>query len=280
MKEKLVLVSVIMSVYNENYEQLEKSILSIINQSYNNLEIIIILDNPENVIAKNIISNFKNHDNRIKLFENEINKWLPFSLNKAIKESKWKYLVRMDADDESSLNRIEKQLYFLENNKNIDLLFTWWTEIDEKWNKFLRIPEKKWFKNIKKYFFIKSMILHPTLMCKKEVLKENNYPITDRPEDFILFLELIKKWYSFDVLEEDLYLYSIQNYNLELKFNKINIYSKNFLPVLLKNKFYFTNIYFWYYVLRIFIEYLLSRNLTIFKLFYIKLFNLFKKISI
>jgi hypothetical protein len=37
------------------------------------------------------------------------------------------------------------------------------------------------------------MILHPTLMCKSKVLKNNNYPVMDRPEDFILFLKLIKK---------------------------------------------------------------------------------------
>jgi len=37
------------------------------------------------------------------------------------------------------------------------------------------------------------MILHPTMMCKSKILKNNKYPITERPEDFILFLGLIKK---------------------------------------------------------------------------------------
>lgn len=273
-----IYISVIMSVYNENINQLEKSIYSILNQNFWNFEFIIVLDNPNNIDAKKYILNIK--DLRIIFLENIKNEWLPFSLNKAIKISKWKYIARMDADDISNIERFQKQFNYLEQNNTVDLLFTGWSEIDEKSNKLLRIPQKKWFKNIKKYFFLKSMILHPTLMCKTDVLKNNNYPVTQRPEDFILFLDLIKKWYKFDVLEEDLFLYTIQNYDIKLKFNKIHIYSKNFLSVLLKNKFYFKNIYFWYYVLRIFIEYLLSRNFVIFKLFYVKLFHLIKKISI
>ena len=271
-------ISVIMSVYNENINQLEKSIYSILNQDFWNFEFIIVLDNPNNSDAKKYILNIR--DQRIIFLENTQNKWLPFSLNKAIKISKWKYIARMDADDVSDTERFKKQFNYLENNNKIDLLFTGWSEIDEKSNKLLRIPQKKWFKNINKYFFLKSMILHPTLMCKSEVLKNYNYPLTQRPEDFILFLDLIKKWYHFDIIEEDLFLYTIQKYDIKLKFNKINIYSKNFLPVLLQHQFYYKNVYFWYYVLRIFIEYILSRNFVIFKLFYVKLFHLIKKISI
>ncbi len=270
-------ISVIMSVYNENINQLEKSIYSILNQDFWNFEFIIVLDNPNNSDAKKYILNIR--DQRIIFLENTQNKWLPFSLNKAIKISKWKYIARMDADDVSDTERFKKQFNYLENNNKIDLLFTGWSEIDEKSNKLLRIPQKKWFKNINKYFFLKSMILHPTLMCKSEVLKNYNYPLTQRPEDFILFLDLIKKWYHFDIIEEDLFLYTIQKYDIKLKFNKINIYSKNFLPVLLQHQFYYKNVYFWYYVLRIFIEYILSRNFVIFKLFYVKLFHLIKKIS-
>lgn len=271
-------VSIIMSVYNETIEQLEKSIYSILNQNFSNFEFIIVLDNPSNIAAKEFIFNIT--DKRIIFLQNESNKWLPFSLNKAINISRWKYIARMDADDISGRDRLSKQFYYLEENNTVDLLFTGWSEIDEKWNKLLRVPQKNWFKNIQKYFFLKSMILHPTLMCKTDILKKHKYPVTERPEDFILFLDLIKQWYDFDVLEENLFQYTIQNYDLELKFKKINTYSKNYLPILLKNTYYYRNIYFWYYILRIVVEYLLSRNFFLFKLFYIHLFNFIKKISI
>jgi len=67
-------ISVIMSVYNETETQLNKSILSIINQTFSNFEFIIILDNPNNIIAKNTILSFLKNDNRIIFFENEENK--------------------------------------------------------------------------------------------------------------------------------------------------------------------------------------------------------------
>lgn len=271
-------ISVIMSIYNESENQLKKSINSILGQSFKEFEFIIVLDNPNNLKAKKYINNI--HDDRIIFLENNENKGLPYSLNKAIHISKWKYIARMDADDESFLTRFEKQFLYLESYNDVDLLFTGWTEIDEKSIKLIRIPKKIWFKKINKYFFLKSMILHPTLMCKSKVLKQYNYPITQRPEDFILFLDLIKAWYKFDILEENLFLYSIQKYDILLKFKKINIFSKNFLPVLANNYHYYLNIYYWYFMLRIIVEYLLSRNILVFKLFYLKLFNIIKKISI
>lgn len=269
-------ISVIMSVYNENIDQLRRSIESILDQTFQDFEFIIVLDNPNNLDAERLIFNFQKVDKRIVFLRNEKNFWLPFSLNKAIRISKWTYLARMDSDDFSTQNRLFQQFNYLENHSDIDLLFTGWIEIDERLNRLTRIPKKQWFIEIKKFFFIKSMILHPTLMCRKEVFKHVEYPLTERPEDFILFLELIKRWCKFDVIEEVLFEYSVQNYDIALKFKKINIFSKNFLPYLLQNYYYYTNIYFWFLVFRVAIEYILSRNFLIFKFFYMILFKRLK----
>lgn len=39
-------ISVVMSIYNENIDEIKASIDSILNQTYENIEFIIILDNP------------------------------------------------------------------------------------------------------------------------------------------------------------------------------------------------------------------------------------------
>ena len=46
--DKTPKISVIMSAYNESFDELNKSIDSILNQTYQNIEFIIVSDNPEN----------------------------------------------------------------------------------------------------------------------------------------------------------------------------------------------------------------------------------------
>jgi len=107
------------------------------------------------------------------------------------------------------------------------------------------------------------------MMCKKNIFKKYNYPEIDRPEDFSLFLKLIYKKYSFDILEENLYSYYIQSKNLEKKYEKIRIFSSNYIKIFLKNiGKYWNNIYFWFRFLIVVLEYILTRNKLIFNLFY------------
>ena len=57
---------------------------------------------------KEIVDTFK--DDRIRIIENEENMGLVKSLNRALKEAKGKYVARMDTDDFSYPERLEKQV--------------------------------------------------------------------------------------------------------------------------------------------------------------------------
>lgn len=48
-------ISIIMPVYNEKLMWVKQSLDSMLNQSYSNIEIIIILDNPENIVLKKFL---------------------------------------------------------------------------------------------------------------------------------------------------------------------------------------------------------------------------------
>jgi hypothetical protein len=218
-------------------------------------------------------------DSRIIFIENKKNIKLWASLNKWIKLAEWKYIARMDADDECDRWKLWKQLQYLENNLEIDLLFTGWQEIDELWNANIRIPTHDDFKNIRKTFFYKSPILHASMMCKKSIFERFSYPAIDRPEDFSLFLELISAWYRFDILEENLYSYYIQWENWEKKYIKIKIFSENYLKILLKNySLFWINIYFWWMLFIVTIQWILTRNKIIFDWVFNTLQNLYRKI--
>ena len=121
------LVSVIMNCHNgEKY--LEQSVKSIINQTYNNWELIF-WDNDSNDNSKNIIYNFS--DDRIKYFKSTNFKKLYESRNLAIQKAKGKFVSFLDTDDMWELDKIEKQVNFLEQNKDFKIVYSNYYILDE-----------------------------------------------------------------------------------------------------------------------------------------------------
>ena len=128
MYEKLV--SVIIPCYNaEKY--LRESVESIINQSYPNLEIICIDDcSTDSTLA--ILEELASRDARVKVLHNSRNMKIASSLNRGLEYSTGEYIARMDADDIALPKRIEKQVDYLEKNKETDICGTWWENISVK----------------------------------------------------------------------------------------------------------------------------------------------------
>ncbi len=265
-------ISVIMSVYYESIKELSRSIESILSQTYKDFEYIIILDNPSNIEAKECILEHQKLDQRIIFIENQKNIKLWASLNKWLSIARWKYIARMDGDDSCLADRLEKQYDFFEENPEIDILFTGWREINEWGDVFVRTPKKRFFENIEKYFFLHSLLLHPSLMCRSEVFWSYRYPEIGRPEDFPLFLDWIHEGYTFSVLEEALYDYTVQESDIETKYKKVREFSQTFLEILIKKiPLFWNNIYYYAMLLRIVVEFLLSRVYFIFKTVYVPL---------
>lgn len=251
-----------MSIYKESQAQIEPAIQSILSQTFQDFEMVIVLDCPENKNAETYLNDLSCNHKNITIIKNEKNIGLGASLNKAIEVANGEYIARMDTEDTSHYQRFEKQVAYLDSNPDTHLLFTQWQEEFTDGSTQVRAPKSTDVQNITKYFFIKSILLHPTLMARAQVLKDNPYPEISRPEDFVLFLELMKKNYSFRLIEEVLYTYKIDTTE---KYEKVRTYSKNLLPYLFKNVPYFWhNILFWFYFLRIFIEFCISRNKFVF----------------
>lgn len=260
-------VSVIMSVYGENYAQLTTATSSILAQEYPHLEFVIVLDNPENLEAKLYLQRLAAHDERVVIIENESNIQLGASLNKAIDAATGSYIARMDADDSCQFpKRLAKQVAYIEKHPDVDLLFTWWEESEKGQVMRSRTPEASLADDMKKSFFTRSFLLHPTLMAKRQVLVDHPYPETARPEDLMLFLKLIRLDYRFAILEEVLYTYTVDQLDSDTRYRKVRTYSQTFLPYLLRQMPYFSfNMYYWWYVSRLVFEYITSRQKHVFQ---------------
>lgn len=66
-------ISVVMSIYNENIDEIKASIDSILNQTYENIEFIIILDNPTRLDINVLLTEYQKNDTRIKVIYNQKN---------------------------------------------------------------------------------------------------------------------------------------------------------------------------------------------------------------
>lgn len=123
------LVSVVMSVYNgEGY--LRDSIESVLDQTYKNFEFIIV-DDGSTDRSKDIIREFTQKDQRVKLLEQKANTGLPGCLNMAIEKSNGELIFRQDADDISYKGRLEKQFEVMKD-PNIIVCGTMSYLIDER----------------------------------------------------------------------------------------------------------------------------------------------------
>lgn len=114
------LISVIIPCYNAE-KFVEQAVRSIMEQTYQNLEIICINDYSKDSTGT-ILQKLAKEDSRIVYVENEENLKLVKTLNKALLLCKGQYVARMDADDISLSQRIEKQLLFLQENPTIDIV--------------------------------------------------------------------------------------------------------------------------------------------------------------
>lgn len=109
-----------MPVFNaEAY--LGQAIESILNQTYQEFEFVVIDDASTDRSAK-IIQSYAQKDKRIKVFTNKKNCGLGDSLNRGIAAAEGDYIARMDADDISNHDRIQKQLELIKAKPHIKIL--------------------------------------------------------------------------------------------------------------------------------------------------------------
>lgn len=191
------LVSIITPLYNSE-KFIEETIKSVLNQTYNNWEMLIV-DDCSTDSGVEIVEKYQKKDNRIKLLKNNMNVGVSKTRNKAINLSKGKYIAFLDSDDLWRKNKLEKQIGFMEN-KNIMLSYTTYRKINEDGSKrgTINVPDKLNYKQLLKGNLMGCL----TVVINKNII-ENSKFINSKQEDYILWLELIKKVdYSYGLKEE------------------------------------------------------------------------------
>ena len=104
------LVSVLMPTFNDA-PFLRMAIDSILGQTFTDFEFIIINDGSTDDTSA-ILDGY--HDPRILRLDNSTNLKRAESSNRGLAVAKGKYIARMDADDVSHPERLQKQVHFME----------------------------------------------------------------------------------------------------------------------------------------------------------------------
>src|SRR6185437_15520393 len=116
------LISVIIPVFNVPIHILEETILSLKNQNYDNLELCIVNGSTDPKI-KNLLEKFKMDDKRIKI-KNITNKGISGNTNEALSLATGEFVVLLDHDDTLSPFALFEVAKILNQNKNVDFIYS------------------------------------------------------------------------------------------------------------------------------------------------------------
>lgn len=128
--EKQIMVTIFITNYNYA-AYIEKSIQSVLNQSYKDLELLII-DDGSTDNSKDIIEKYRHLDFVTIIYQK--NKGLNITNNIALRTSKGKYIMRLDADDYIEPDAIAAMVEVLESDEELGLVFPNYYYVDKNEN--------------------------------------------------------------------------------------------------------------------------------------------------
>jgi len=192
--------SVLMSVYKkENPEYFERALKSTWNeQILKPNEIVLVQDGKLTKILYEIINKWKDIiKDRLIVVDLKDNVGFAKALNEGLKYCSCEFIARMDTDDISLPNRFEKQIKFMENNKDVAVCGSYIGEFETNNTTTKRIEYPIEFNEIKKYIKLRNPLAHPTVIIRKDVLMAvKGYPNFRLGQDFALWSLLISENYK------------------------------------------------------------------------------------
>lgn len=220
-----------MSIYNgEIY--LKESIESILDQTFKDFEFIIIDDGSTDKSEK-IIKSY--NDSRIKFLKNNKNIGLTKSLNKGLELCKGDFIARMDADDISLPVRLEKQLDYMNKNKNVDICGSWSMTIGQKFGEIRKCPINH--EEIKCQLLLNNIICHSSVIMRKKSISKEGIRYNESylyAQDFDFFVRMINQ-FRFSNIPEVLIRYRIHDNQIaEKKKNEQNLIANSIIKKQLK----------------------------------------------
>lgn len=234
------LVSVIIPIYNSSLH-IEECLNSVINQSYKNLEILVI-DDCSSDNSVDIVKGF--NDKRIKIIRLKKHCGVSKARNTGITASKGRYICFLDSDDYWTLDKIEKQIEFMQSNK-YSFVFSDYYFLRKGRRHRARTPfSVDYVGALKNTTIFTSTVMIDTDLIDKKHIKMPNFKIG---QDSACWWSILKKGYIAYSLREPLATYRVRDgfvslYRIKRLLGAWKIYSSQNLSFIKKLYYYIYHI--------------------------------------
>jgi len=198
--------SVLMPVYiKENPQYLQRAINSILNQTLPPSEIVIVQDGPLTHQLYQVLDDFvQQYPQKFNLIALPENKGMGFAMDTGLRNCKYNYVARMDSDDIAKADRFEKQITYLAQNPQIDLVGSFIEEFANEpgdLGRFRKVPVTQ--PEILAFTRYRNPVNHMTAVFKREkALLAGSYWHKRVLEDYNLWYQMLRQGCEFFNLPE------------------------------------------------------------------------------
>lgn len=205
--ENIPLISIIMPCYNAE-QFVAESIDSVLAQTYQNWELVVTDDNSSDSTPE-IVRNYCEKDNRIKLYLPGIHQGIAQTRNHSLSKANGRFVAFLDNDDLWVPTKLEHQVQFMLDN-NLAFCYGNYELLNEDGTKKRKVIRHAGVMNYNKYLH-NTIIGSGTVMIDTEKTGSLVMPLNETSDDMALWCHLLKNGYDAYPINEIILLYRVRN---------------------------------------------------------------------
>jgi glycosyltransferase involved in cell wall biosynthesis len=200
-----VTVSVVLPV-RDGERFVREAIESILRQTYADLEVVVVDDGSTDRTLE-VVTSFR--DDRLRLFRQEA-LGLVVALQRGVAEARAAFVARMDADDVSEPERLERQVGLLRLRPRAGMIATWVAVIDEEGRELRREVLPSEHEDLARRLLLRNPFQHGSVLLRRDALEAVGGYRADygANEDYDLWRRLARSW-ELACVPEVLYRYRL-----------------------------------------------------------------------
>lgn len=214
------LVTVLMPAYNAA-PYLREAVDSILGQTLTDFELLVVDDGSTDETVE-ILNGYR--DPRLRVVLSPSNQGVTAALNRGLDLAAGRYIVRMDADDISLPDRLDKQVRYLDEHPEIGVCGGSIHGFNDKREFDPPVPHPQWHEPMACTLPFGTVLLHPTVIFRSELFRDGLRYDPDYPhaEDYELWCRLARIT-RLAVLPAIVLRYRMHGHSVSSRFHRIQM---------------------------------------------------------